>query len=233
MKKFLIFLVIAIPVSAHAQFGNLLNSVKNIVDSVTTDTGQTQSANANPTASGQDFRGKFENGSVALNIYEDKQGNPTFTSSLCKGTWGMNNYGDKYEYGSLKVDGLSIKYSKDYSSLNLESIPKHSNCLPNGKYTRSGSGAQTSSSNRATSSKICSLLPEIADGTTYKDEGLKSESNSMLKGTQGWWFKVTNEISVNGKKTLVGQLCNSNTCDPQDIVGAKKVYTYAEEWNCK
>ena len=80
--------------------------------------------------------------------------------------------------------------------------------------------------------KICQLT-EIADGATYKDEKLTKESNSMLNSNQGWWFKTSETISANGKSVLVGQLCNSNECGPKDIVGGKKVYTSADEWNCK
>lgn len=81
--------------------------------------------------------------------------------------------------------------------------------------------------------KICSIIPDLADGTTYKDDQLKKASTSMLSARNGWWFKTSESIMVDGKKVLVGQLCNSNTCDPQDIVGGKRVYTSADEWDCK
>lgn len=79
--------------------------------------------------------GKFENGKVKIHIFEDDRGETVFTSSLCKGQWGIR-YFDKGALGSMKVNGMVFTYAPDYSSFELKSLDKYKKCLPNEQYTR-------------------------------------------------------------------------------------------------
>lgn len=80
--------------------------------------------------------------------------------------------------------------------------------------------------------KICTIKKDYAGVGTYKDDKLKKQSTFPMDYNQVWAFKASKQININGKLVLVGQLCDSFTCAPSDIV-EKKSFALAEEWDCK